>query len=131
MDMDTLYRDRRPPEVIDARRAYREQERGSVEQDPEQIVQPEPMGEDVLLDSLRFPSAHPGPGAMVMGRVRDRDLCRHCGMPLFSHGDRAFEHHIPEPLANGRRTPGVGHDVEDGRARTSSGPRPTPRRDLD
>lgn len=123
MDFDTLFRDRRPAE----NRPAPEQ----TELAPEVEEQPEQMSEQDILDSIRIPSAHPGPGVMMMGRVRDRDLCRHCSMPLFSHGAGVYESHVPEPMPNGQRTPGTHADVEDGRSRNTAGPRPTPRRAFD
>lgn len=135
MDFNSLYRDRRPPETIEAQRAYRERELGPVEdfeQNPEVEFVPEQMDEATLIDSVRFPSAHPGKGTMVVPRVRDRDLCRHCFQPMIAHG-AGFEHHAPERMPGGKRTHGSHADVEDGRARSTqpSGLRSTPRFGID
>lgn len=111
-----------------------EPESGPVEQDPENAHCTESaprMSTEAIIDSLRFPSANPGEG-MIQMRRRDQDLCRHCQMPILSHGT-GFEHHVAEPMAHGKRTPGISADVEDGRARSTqlSGVRPTHRRDID
>lgn len=128
MSFEDLYHDRRPPRPEPDNRPEPEQ----VEQGQVHTTADEPkMTEDMLLDSIRFPSAIPGPGVMVMGRVRDRDLCRHCMQPLFNHGAGVYEHHLPEPMPNGQRTPGTHSDIEDGRSRNTAGSRPTPRRDFD
>lgn len=123
MTFEDLYHDRRPPE----RQPQPESRPEQIEQDAERIVQPEMMGEDLLV--IRVPSAIPGPGALVLGRQRDRDACAHCGLSLISHG--AGSYHIFEPMPGGRRTPGVHHSAETGRARNAAGPQPTPRFDID
>ena len=89
------------------------------------------MGTEAIIDSLRFPSAGED-GGMITMRKRDHDLCRHCQMPMLSHG-AGYEHHIAEPMPHGQRTPGISADVEDGRTASTqrSGIRPTPRRDID
>lgn len=102
-------------------------------QDPEVVncTSADPrMSEAEIIDSLRFPSASPGQGTIIVPRKRDRDLCRHCDMPMVTHQAAS---HLPEPMAHGKRTPGVHSDVEDGRTASTQreGIRPTPRRDLD
>lgn len=73
------------------------------------------MTEDALLDSIRIPSAYPGPGAIMVPRVRDRDLCMHCMEPLINHGCiHGRESHAPEPLH--RVTPGVHPQADRGAA---------------
>ena len=113
MDMSSIFHDRRPaPEPESGLVEVPE----GVQQDPEREVIPEQMSEDMLIDSIRVPSAHPGPGTMVMGRARDKDLCVHCDMPLISHGTGVFEHHAPKRRSV-PRTPGVSADVDSGRSR--------------
>ena len=87
------------------------------------------MSAEAIVSALRFPSAGQDGGLITMRR-RDGDLCRHCQMPILSHG-AGFEHHVPEPMTHGKRTPGVSADVEDGRSRNFSGPGGTPRRMMD
>lgn len=120
-----------PMDLFNDRRTAPEPESGMVEQDPEREVVPEQMSEEAIIGSLRFPSANPGEGTMIVPRVRDRDLCRHCLQPMLAHG-AGFEHHVPERMTSGQRTPGVHSDVEDGRSRSTqpSGLRPTHRRDI-
>lgn len=89
------------------------------------------MSAEQIVSSLRFPSAGED-GGMITMRRRDQDLCRHCQLPVLSHG-AGYEHHVAEPLPHGKRTPGISADVEDGRSRSTQrdGIRPTHRRDLD
>ena len=122
MDPMELFNDRRPAPEPDSRPVEVPEVEHGTEVDPR-------MTEEALINSIRVPSANPGPGAMVMGRMRDRDLCRHCDMPLISHGSGTFEHHAPEAMTGGQRAPGVHSDVDNGRARSTqpSGIMPTAR----
>ncbi len=111
MDFDSLFHDRRPP-------LPEPETRPEVEEAPEvehgTEVDPR-MTEDALLDSIRVPSAHPGPGAIVLPRVRDRDLCAVCFEALASHGSvHRRDWHAPEPME--RVTPGVHPQADRGAA---------------
>jgi hypothetical protein len=119
MDMSSIFHDRRPAP---------EPESGLVEvPEVEHDTQDDPrMDEETLIGSVRVPSAHPGPGTMVMGRKRDADLCEVCMVPLFEHGAGTFERHMPTRL--NRVTPGV-HPQADRNAEIQR--RHTARRDLD
>ena len=121
----------------DRRQDDREFDRKLVPTQPQADIRPEHevehgtetdprMSVEEIIDSLRFPSA--GEDGLIQFRRRDQDLCRHCQLPRLDGEHRG---HLPERLPNGQRTPGVAHDVEDGRSRNAAGPRPTPRRDLD
>lgn len=100
MDFESLFNDRR--NVTDPARQEPE-----FAQDQVHTTADEPcMTPDILVDSLRFPSAHPGPGVMVMPRQQDRNLCMHCFRPLIAHGcAHGVTDHMPERLE--RTTPGV------------------------
>ena len=125
MDVSDIFHDRRD---------LPQPEPESVEQDPEMVNGTESaprMSPEAIIDALRFPSAGDD-GGMIQMRRRDQDLCRVCLEPMLSHG-AGCEHHVPERLPHGMRTPGVSADVEDGRTASTqrSGIRLTPRRDLD
>ena len=119
--INDIWHDRRPAD----RQPQPEPE--PFEQAPEVEVRPERMGEDII-SSLRFPSAHPGEGSLIVPRVRDRDLCRVCAQPLVGHRPAGgVDWHMPEPMPSGQRTAGTHPDIEDGRARSTqpSGLEPT------
>jgi hypothetical protein len=133
--LNDLYRERREPEVIEDQRG--EVGASEIEVQPDRTTQDDPrMTEDILLDSLRVPSAHPGYGSIILPRVRDDDLCATCYEPILSHGAiHGRDWHAPKPMFD--RTPGVHSDVDSRRARnaadqddlvmTASGPVPVSR----
>jgi len=101
MDLDDLFNDRRT--VADPLRQAPE-----FAQDQEYVhtTAAEPrMSEAELLDSIRIPSAYPGPGSMILPRQRDRDLCEICLKPMLGHQSDGHEWHAPFPLD--RVTPGT------------------------
>lgn len=117
MDFSTLYHDRRRPDL----HSEFDQDEGQVYDTAEEPR----MSEDFLINSLRVPSALPGPGAIVLGRQRDSALCRHCGLSALSH-QSAGSYHLFEQMPP-RSARGVHPDVATGRARSTqpSGYRPT------
>ena len=121
MDPMSVWNDRRPAPQPDS---------GPVEV-PDVEVVPQQMSEAEIIGSLRFPSAGED-GGIIQMRRRDKDLCRVCLTPILEHG-AGYEHHVPERMTGGQRTPGIHSDVEDGRTRSTqpSGLRPTHRRDID
>lgn len=80
-------------------------------------VRPRTMTLEEVLDNLRFPSAHPGVESIAIPKTRDRALCSTCMTPLLGHSPDGD--HVPEPFPQGQRTPGVNHDVDSGRARST------------
>lgn len=99
--IDSLFNDRR--KVADPDRSAQE-----FAQDNEQVcvTSDEPrMSEAELLDSIRIPSAYPGPGSMILPRQRDCDLCEICYKPVLGHQNDGHEWHVPSRLD--RAVPGT------------------------